>query len=437
MGLFTTSVIGWSLMSTPPARAKDTADWPAASAEAVGFSTQRLLRIDALMQRMVDQKEFSGIVTMAARHGKIFQSNAYGLMNIERGAPMRKDTIFRIYSMSKPITGVAMMILYEEGKWNPKDPISKFIPEFANLKVFKGLDADGKLLLEDPAHPPTMGELMSHLAGFSYGFGSNGFLDKLYIDKDGQNTVLGAPSLQVMIDRLATIPLLDQPGTRWVYSVSADIQGYLIEKLSGMPLRDFLKERIFDALRMADTDFYVPRDKATRFANSYTRTDRGELVAFQEPRLPHDFDKEPSLPFGGSGLVSTAGDYLKFAQMLLNGGELGGVRILGPETVKLMSANHLPEAALTGKNWLNVKFSDNGLGFGFDFAVIRDPALASCPCGKGTYFWAGAAGTWFWIDPTDDVVFVGMVQRMNTPPNVQFGEVARQLTYQALIDLKR
>ena len=310
-----------------PAYAQQTIALPDTKPEAVGFSSERLRRLDTVMQRMVDDKEFAGIVTVAARHGRIFQSKAYGRQDIASGSPMETDSIFRIYSMSKPITGVAMMILYEEGKWSPEDPISKYIPEFANLKVFKGMDGEGKMLLEDPAHPPTMRELMSHTAGFSYGSGDDP-VDKLYRDKQGANAILRAPSLQEMVNRLSRIPLLYQPGTRFVYSVLVDIQGYLVQKLSGKPLPEFLKERIFDPLGMKDTGFFVPKDKRGRFATLYKASDTGELNAVPEsdPMFIRQ-DVEPALPSGGGGLVSTAADYLRFAQMLLNGGDLAGARI--------------------------------------------------------------------------------------------------------------
>jgi CubicO group peptidase (beta-lactamase class C family) len=415
-----------------PAEAQRTSVLPDARPEDVGFSSERLRRFDAVMRKMVDDKEFAGIVTMTARHGKVFQSKAYGLMDIARGAPMEKDTLFRIASMSKPITGVAMMILYEEGKWSPQDPILKYIPEFANLKVFKGLDKEGKILLEDPAHLPTMRELMSHTAGFSYGDEKEP-VNKLYKQQD----VLGSDSLQEMIKRLSTIPLLYQPGTRWVYSVSADIQGYLVQKLSGEPLPQFLKERIFDPLEMTDTGFLVPKEKRDRFATVYDRTEQGELTVVSASEWGLSYDREPGLPSGGMGLVSTARDYLKFAQMLLNGGELGGVRLLGPETVKMMSANQLPETIMASDWTQSNKLLPYGWGFGFDVGVLEKPALLGRPCGKGSFFWAGGGGVWFWVDPTDDVVSVGMVQRSNAPEKVNFGELPQQLIYQALVELGR
>lgn len=296
--------------------------------ESLGFSSERLERLHATMQREVDDKQLAGVVTILARHGKIVEERTYGKKDIASGAPMTQDTIFRIYSMSKPVTGVAMMILYEEGKWHPFDPISKYIPEFAHLKVFKGADASGTMILEDPVHTPTMRELMTHTAGFTYGFFGTTLVDKMYTEQK----VLGSNSLQEMIDKLAKIPLLYQPGTRWVYSVAMDIQGYIVEKLSGQSLPDFMQQRIFAPLGMNDTGFYVPQEKRNRFATLYREDPKGELLAAGTTgSAPTDYATQPTMASGGGGMVSTAQDYLRLAQMLLNGGELDGVRILAPE----------------------------------------------------------------------------------------------------------
>jgi len=400
---------------------------PNAKPEEVGFSSERLQRLDAAMQQKVDQKQLAGIVTVLARHGKVVEFKTYGKKDLASGAPMAKDTIFRIYSMTKPVTGAAMMVLYEEGRWQPDDPIAKYIPEFGKLKVFKGVDSNGPIL-EDPAHPPTMVQLMTHTAGFSYGFG-NHVVDKMYRDKG----VLKSSTLQEMIDKLAKLPLLYEPGTRWVYSLSVDIQGYLVERFSGKSLPDFMRERIFEPLGMKDTGFYVPKEKQDRLATLYRVNDKNEWApASREDALGLDFSKQPTMPSGGGGLVSTAQDYLRFAQTLLNGGQLDGVRILAPPTVKLMSSNHLPEKLMTGEFGVGLQHIRPGMGFGFDVAVFTDPAQAVDITGKGTFLWDGAAGTWFWIDPTDDVVFVGMIQRMGGGgPNMQ--TFSRAMVFQALV----
>jgi CubicO group peptidase (beta-lactamase class C family) len=399
--------------------------------ESVGFSAERLERLHALMQQEVDQKQLPGMVTILARHGKVIDYRTYGVRDLGTGAPMTKDTIFRAYSMTKPVTGAAMMILYEEGKWLPSDPIAKFIPEFAHLKVAKGVDAGGNLILEDPIHPPTMLELMTHTAGFVYGFFGNTPVDKEY----QKVNPLDSKSLQEMIEKLAKIPLAYQPGTKWVYSVSMDIQGYIIEKLSGQSLPDFMAEHIFKPLGMKDSGFFVPADKQNRFVTLYRSDEKGQLVSM--PSYHREFTQPPTAPSGGGGLVTTAEDYFHFAMMLAGEGELNGVRILSPASVHLMSTNHLGPNLLTGEFSIGGQVMRPGFGYGYDCAVEFDPPTANLPDGRGTFFWDGAAGTWFWIDPTNDVVFVGMIQRLLGPdsPNVEF--LSRPLVYQALLNPKK
>ena len=397
--------------------------------ETLGFSSERLDRLHAVMQQEVAQKQLAGIVTLLARHGKVVEERTYGKKDIASGAPMTRDTIFRILSMTKPVTGVAMMILYEEGKWHPSDPISKYIPEFAHLKVFKGADDSGKMILEDPVHLPTMHELMTHTAGFTYGFFGNTLVDKMYVDEK----VWQSQSLQEMMDKLAKIPLLYQPGTRWVYSASTDIQGYIVEKLSGQSLPDFMQQRIFGPLGMKDSGFYVPPEKRNRFATLYASGQNGELVVNAAPgATPDDYATQPSLPTGGGGMVSTAEDYLRFAQMLLNGGELDGVRILAPATVALMTANHLAPSLMTGEFSVGPVTIRPGLGWGYDCAVFTDPLEADAVVGKGTFFWLGAADTWFWADPTNDLIFIGMTQRRIGPGEPDVEALSQPAVYQAL-----
>jgi CubicO group peptidase (beta-lactamase class C family) len=406
---------------------------PTATPEALGFSPEKLELLHAAMQQMVDQKNLPGIVTILARHGKIAEEKTYGKKDLTTGDPMTRDTIFRIFSMSKPVTGVAMMILYEQGKWSPADPISKFIPEFAHLKVFKGTDSSGNMILEDPIHPPTMGELMTHTAGFTYGIFGNTPVDKVYRDKG----ILNSQSLHSMIDKLAKTPLLYQPGTRWVYSVSMDIQGYIIEKLTGKSLPDFMQQHIFGPLGMVDTGFFVPQNKRSRFASLYTAGLNGGLVASpgSQNGSVTDYAEPPAMASGGGGLLSTAQDYLRFAQMLLNGGELNGVRILAPATVQLMTSNHLAPSLMTGEFSIGTYVIGRGSGWGFDCAVNNDPLEAGEVVGKGTFFWSGAADTWFWVDPVNDLIFIGMTQHIGArQPHVN--AISRPAVYQALIKPK-
>jgi CubicO group peptidase (beta-lactamase class C family) len=402
--------------------------------ESVGFSPERLERLHALIQGEIDQKQLAGAVTILARHGKIVEYRVYGEKDLATGAAMTKDTIFRDYSMTKPVTGVAMMILYEQGKWLPMDPVAKYIPEFAHLKVFNGVDGTGKMIVTDPEQAPTMSELMSHTAGFSYGNGTT-LADKMYGDlkvRDGKN-------LQEMIDRLAQIRLLYQPGKGWVYSMSMDIQGYIVEKLSGQTLPDFMRDHIFAPLGMRDAGFYVPADKRSRFSPGYHYDAKtGALVEEDTANgAPTDYAEQPTAPSGGGGLVSSAEDYYRFAQMLANGGELGGVRILSPATVKLMTSNHVPAGVLTGEwgQWgIGQHIMRPGFGYGYNCAVVFDPPLANLPDGKGTFFWDGAAGTWFWVDPTNDIVFVAMIQRRTSPDNHSLLYRSHAVVYGALVD---
>ncbi len=399
-----------------------------AKPEAVGFSSERLKRLDAGMKAIVDNKQLAGVSTIVTRHGQIVQQMVYGKADLASDTPLAKDTIVRIYSMTKPITGVAMMILYEEGKWKPSDPISRHIPQFKDLKVFKSVGADGKPVADLPGHPPTMGELMSHTAGFTYGLFGSSPVDKMY----SQANLLGAGSLQEFIDKLAPLPLAYEPGQGWVYSVSVDIQGYLVEKLSGQPFADFLRERIFEPLGMNDTAFFVPQNKLSRLATVYQLTAQGLAPMPRDPNV----SAAPGFPSGGGGLYSTGGDYLRFAQMLANKGELNGARILAPSSVALMTSNHVPDAVkAAGKFGIGNYRQQPGFGFGFDVAIYEEPTRIGSSVGEGTFLWDGIAGTWFWIDPKNDIVFVGIIQRWAGPspgPNIE--DLSRALTMQALID---
>jgi CubicO group peptidase (beta-lactamase class C family) len=398
--------------------------------ETEGFSSERLENFHALMQGVVDRKELPGAVTILARHGKVVDYRVFGMKDLESGAKLEKDSIFRDFSMTKPVTAVAMMILYEQGKWLPMDPISKYIPEFKDLKVFKDVDAAGNMVVEEPKHAPTMGELMTHTAGFTYGFFGNTAVDKEY----NKQNVMNSKSLQEFIDKLAKIPLMYQPGTKWSYSASMDVQGYIIEKLSGQSLPEFYAEHIFKPLGMKDAGFFVPADKRERFVTLYQGSENEPL---KPSNARFDYSTQPGMPSGGGGMVSTAEDYFRFASMLANGGELNGVRIISPESVALMSSNHLAPNLLTGEFGIGMHTMRAGFGYGYNCAVIFDPPMAGFPDGKGEYFWDGAAGTWFWIDPTNDVVFVGMIQRLLGPasPNVEYK--SRSTIYGALVEPKK
>jgi CubicO group peptidase (beta-lactamase class C family) len=430
------AIVFLSVVTTLPCAAqtanrRSPADLAVVKPETVGFSSERLENLHNIIQDEIDKKQLAGAVTLLARHGKIVDYRTYGVRDLASQAPMTKDTIFRDYSMTKPVTGMAMMILYEEGKWLPNDPVSKYIPEFEHLKVFDGVDKDGKMILVDPDHPPTMRELMSHSAGFSYGNG-NTVVDAMYKQLDPQHSA----NLQEMIDKLAKIPLNYQPGKAWKYSLSMDIEGYIVEKLSGQTLPDFMRDHIFIPLGMKDAGFFVPPDKRSRFATNYRDHD-GQLAVTNAGSPPADYTTQPTQPSGGGGLVSTIEDYYRFAQMMGNGGELYDKRILAPATVKLMTSNHLPANLLTGEFGIGEHIMRPGFGYGFNCAVVFDPPEANLPDGKGSFFWDGAAGTWFWVDPTNDVVFVSMIQRMGGHDNHSLQYRSHAAVYGALVDPSR
>ncbi len=388
--------------------------------EAVGMSSDRLERLDSAMQGLVDDGLLAGITTMISRQGKIAHFGTFGHQNIEDGVEMSEDTIFRIYSMTKPITGVALMILYEEGKFRLSDPVHRYIPEFEGLVVAKEDGPNGQPITEPADHPMTIRELMAHTAGLSYGIFSQSQVDALYNEA---NVLDNNSTLKDMIDKLSKIPLRQQPGSMWHYSVAVDVQGYLVEVLSGQKFDEFLNERVFGPLGMNDTAFHVAADKADRFSQVYTHDADGNLMAQEGFGGRRDYLDPPNFLSGGGGLVSTTMDYMRFSQMLLNGGELDGVRILAPSTVKLMHLNHLPR---------ELKEMSPGTGFGLDFAVVLD-SVAADGISKGEYYWGGAAGTWFWIDPREDLVFVGMIQHFG-PRRPDVRSLSRRLTYQAILE---
>ncbi|HEY9233627.1 MULTISPECIES: serine hydrolase domain-containing protein [Phenylobacterium] len=382
----------------------------------VGVSSTGLEALNKTFHGLVDEGRLAGVATLLARHGKVVHFDAYGVQDVNTKAPLHRDTIFRIASMTKPVTGVAMMILYEEGKWKLDDPVAKYVPEFANLKV-KG--PDGTLVAQD--HPMTMRELMSHTAGFDV---SAGYAPDV-TNRD--------EPLQAMIDKLGKLPLATQPGTDWRYGPSVNIQGHIIEKLSGQPLDQFFEQRIFNPLKMADTGFSVPAAELPRVTSVHTYDAQKKLIATPSVNDP---SVKPAFLSGSGGLLSTTEDYWRFSQMLLNGGELDGTRILKPETIKLMRQNVLKDGVLVDLYGP----SQQGIGFGMDVAVVLDPAKATTPQGKDSFYWGGAFGTWFWIDPTNDLVFIGMIQNLNgsvpgrDTPEVR--SISYPLVYDALTDVK-
>ena len=397
------------------------------------FDAGKITALEARMKKFAEDQDTAGIATLLVKDGHIISHTQAGIRNTSDYAPIMEDTIYRIYSMTKPVTGVALMKLYEDGKFSLDDPVSKFVPEFENLKVVKSYDAAGGAVLEPLKRQPTMRELMSHTAGFAYGLYGKDPANRAFTE----NRILASKDLGSFIDAVAEVPLMFQPGDAWFYSASVDIQGAIVERLSGQTFGDYLKAEIFDPLGMDDTGFYVPDEDYDRFSQVFGY--HPETKEFG----PASYEQFPQFAFrkdtirmesGGGGLVSTLDDYARFCQMLVNGGELGGTRILKPETVKLMRTNVLTEGQRVGiAGTLDGAASDN-IGFGLDFGVITNRQSDEPVPGEGMYFWGGAAGTWFWIDPVNDLYFIGMIQRFGQHgPNVDFRGISRAMVYDALI----
>ena len=367
---------------------------PNASPESVDMSSDRLRRIVPVMQGYVDDSLVSGITTAVMRHGKIVHLESVGLRDIERKLPMTRDTIFRIYSMTKPITSVAVMILYEEGKFELTDPVSEYLPQFEDINVYVSGTIDS--LKSEAADPvPTIQDLIRHTSGLTYPWGET-VVDSLYRAADLWNREL---NLDQLVTKVAGLPLQYPPGTEWHYSTSIDVLGLLVQVVSGQPFEIFLEERIFAPLGMVDTGFYVPANKLGRFANNYTWTDDENLELADEGNPPR-YTVPPKAPSDGGGLVSTVDDYLRFCQMILNGGELDGNQVLMPATVRFMLIDHLkPDQKVRP-----------GVGFGLGFGIVRNPAMAGRIGNVGEASWGGAANTFFWIDPEEDLVYMVWTQ---------------------------
>jgi len=397
--------------------------------EDVGLSGARLVKIDLLTQRYIDEGKLPGTLTLVARHGKIVHLECQGKMDIEADKDVSRDTIFRIYSMSKPITSVALMMLYEDGHFLLDDPVSKFIPEFKDLKVYESGDSDN--YTTRPAdRPMTIRDLLTHTAGLTYGFaGATHVVDQLYQER----RVTTSSDLGEMVRKLAEIPLMFSPGDRWNYSVATDVCGYLVEKISDTPFSEFLREQIFEPLEMEDTGFFVPEETAHRFAANY-QYDDGSYYLIDSPETSH-YLTPPTLESGGGGLVSTADDYFKFTQMLLNKGEYEGTRLLGRKTVELMTTNHMPnncDLAHMGQ----AVFSEtpyDGIGFGLGFAVMLDPATAQILSSPGEYAWGGMASTYFFNDPVEDLTVMLFTQLVPSS-SYQIRRELRVLANQSIID---
>ena len=407
---------------------------PFVEPESVGFSSAQLAKIENHFQGRVDRGEIAGIVTLVARKGKIAHLSAVGYQDVVQNIPMETDTLFRIFSMTKPIASTALMMLYQDGYFQLTDPLSKFIPEFANLRVLR--DPNGSITrTEEMDREPTVQDILRHTAGFSHGLGTQEY-DEAFLDS---GIFRPETSLEEMMEALADLPLMNQPGSAYRYSIGPDVALRLVEIMSGMPADEYLQQKIFDRLGMSETGYVVEADDANRLAPVHWLKD-GNLVPINEEYgspnggvlvedwLLNNYTLDHEFKGGSLGLVSTAADYWRFAQAILNGGELNGQRILGPKTVNYMSQNHLTEQQ-------NQTFSP-GLGFGLGFATIEDPTAAGVQyvSSRGTFYWSGAAATMFWIDPSEDIVVVAMTQHRGVPGTGRLRGELNALIYGALID---
>ena len=417
---------------------------PLTSPEAAGMSKSAFERIEAhLRERYVEAGRFPGTQLMVYRRGKLVHFSSQGSADLERQVPVKDDTIFRIYSMTKPITSIAFMMLVEEGRVALDEPVHKYIPEWKNLGVFQA-GVWPAFLTRAPSQPMRIVDLMRHTSGLTYGFQQRSNVDAAYRElKLGE--VEKAGTLQSMIADLAKIPLEFSPGEAWNYSVSTDVIGYLIGLISGKPFEAFLQERIFDPLGMDDTGFFVPPDKAHRLAACYSASPQGAMtfhatdrkggLTLQDDPATSSFLSPPSFVSGGGGLCSTAADYLTFCRALLNGGELDGIRLVGPKTLHLMTSNHLP-GGKTLPELSRSLFSEatyEGIGFGLGFSVTLDPARTLIPGSRGEYAWGGAATTSFWIDPAEQLIAIFMTQVLPSTATPIRREL-RTMIYSAITD---
>ena len=402
-----------------------------ANPKSVGLSPERLALIDDFLQRKyIDSGKLPGTLTMVARRGEIAHLGVRGLADVERARPVAEDTLWRIYSMTKPITSIAFMMLVEEGLVALDDPVHRFIPEWRNLGVFAGGTHRAGFQTRRTERPMLIIDLLRHTSGLTYGFQQRTNVDAGYraarigeIEKDDSD-------LDHFIATLSALPLEFSPGEKWNYSVSTDVLGYLVQKISGERFEDFLKRRIFDPLGMVDTGFHVRDGEAQRFASCYQPTKDGR-IELQDDAATSGFLKSPAFVSGGGGLVSTAGDYMKFAQALLS----GTPRLVGRKTLELMTANHLPGGvdlpALSVSLFSEATYA--GVGFGLGFATTMDPAATMIPGSAGDYFWGGAASTFFWVDPFEELVAIFMTQLIPSSTYPVRREL-RTMVYAALDD---
>lgn len=387
-----------------------------------GLSTARLQQMDAHFRRYVDAGSIAGVVTHVVRHGQLVHQDAYGMADLEAQRPMTPDTLFYVYSMTKPITSVALLMLYEEGRFQLTDPIARYLPELAELKLYTGETTGGGMQLDTPARQPTVQDVFRHTAGFLYGPAGNRSIDAAYREAN----LLGG-TLAGLTRKLGTLPLAYEPGTQWVYSVSHDVQARLVEVLSGQPFDQFVRERIFVPLGMHQSVFGRPDELKERFAVIYGPDGNGRLRATGALDAPGSATRV----LGGFSVASTAADYARFAQMLVNSGELDGVRLLSRKTIDLMASDHLPAGVTRGAAGGGTA---GGEGYGLGVRVVTDPAQAGNLGSVGTFGWSGAAGTHFFVDRNEGLIAVFMIQKTGGNDGVRMAAEFETLVYQALVD---
>jgi len=410
--------------------------------ESVGMSSARLARLDEVMKRRyVDGGDLPGLLTQVYRKGELVHTGLSGHMDLERGAPMREDAIFRIYSMTKPITSVALMMLVEEGLLGLDDDVHTHIPSWKNLGVYASgvatllADQPASYLTSRPDRRMKVVDLVTHTAGLTYGFMMRTSVDAAY-RKARLGDFQTPGGLDTMIEQLAGLPLEFSPGTAWNYSVSIDVMGYLVQKLSGMSFGEFLRTRLFEPLGMTDTAFFCPPEKLDRFTSCYQPKSGGGLK-LQDDGQKSTYAAPPALESGGGGLVSTAHDYMRFCRMMVGGGALDGVQILSPKTVALFSLNHLvngQELAEMAPAGLFSEAGYSGIGFSIGCGVNVNVAKTRLPGTLGEYFWGGAASTAFWIDPKEELAVVFMTQVMGTDARLTLRRDLRTLVYSAMTE---
>jgi CubicO group peptidase (beta-lactamase class C family) len=401
--------------------------------ESVGLSNEGLRRIDQhLVSRYVEPGKISGALTLVARRGKVAWLSPLGLMDRERNKPMRPDTLFRIYSMTKPVTSVAMMMLHERGAFALADPVHRYIPEWLNLRVHR-YGRYPNFVTEPAARPMTVRDLLTHTSGLSYHI-----MERTPVDDAYRQVGIGGPAgtLRDMVEKLATLPLEFSPGTRWGYSVASDVLGYLVEVLSGQPFDEYLRTQIFEPLAMVDTSFTVAADKLGRFAACYSRLPGSTEATLTDDPADSPYARPKTWCSGGGGLVSTAADYFRFAEMLRRGGELDGKRILGPRTIAYMATNHLPDGRDLASLAPPGSFSETryeGVGFGLGAYVVVDPVRAQVTTSVGEYGWGGLASTAFWVNPAEDLVVVFLTQLIPST-TFDFRGQLRAIIHGAIVD---